>query len=77
MSCKGKTPKGVRGGRVSWREQMTPAWSKDPSKQPGGLGSVLAGKGQGPQELCRVFSLPLTFSVTLGESLPPRQSLSS
>lgn len=29
MSCKGKTPKGVRaGGRVSWREQMTPGWSQ-------------------------------------------------
>lgn len=61
MSYKGKTPKGVRGGRVRWREQMTPAWCKDPSKQPGGLRSSWSGKGQGPQELGRVFSLPLTF----------------
>lgn len=46
MSCKGKSPKGVRGGRVSWGEQMmTPAWSSDPSQQPGGLGVPCLGQG--------------------------------
>lgn len=54
MSCKGKTPKGVRGGgrgvrgggRVSWREQMTPERSKDPPAQPGGLTGPWSGENR-------------------------------
>lgn len=46
MSCKGKSPKGVRGGWVSWGEQMTPAWITDPSKQPGGSGVPCLGQGE-------------------------------
>lgn len=56
MSCKGKTPKGVRGGRVRWREQMTPAWSKGRPKQPGGALEVpCLGMGRELRSLARIL----------------------
>lgn len=73
MSCKGKTPKGVRGGgRVSWREQMTPGWSQEQPEQPGGLTSGCWGQHGALPSSGLVSSLAVTFWVTLAEPAPRR-----
>lgn len=77
MSCKGKTPKGVRGGgRVSWRGADDTLTEQGSASTAWGAHRSLVWGEQGPPELWRVSSLPLTFWATLAELFPPRNCLS-